>query len=180
LNRIEGYSFPRSADRMGIRSPRVEKHAAKAILLMTDWMDDEIAKDALPSERYSSQQSREGRRKSRAEAAAWVVKLHGPHRTPALEAAFRDWLSADEENGGSSSASPHCGMTRGVFRWVALHAWPTGIARPLVESGLLQRWYWWLAVLRHCLATGSGSTMCIARALESNASFGSTMAPVSH
>jgi transmembrane sensor len=38
------------------------------------------------------------RRKARAEAAAWVVQLHGPHRTPELEAALRDWLSADPEN----------------------------------------------------------------------------------
>jgi len=39
-----------------------------------------------------------GLRKARAEAAAWVVKLHGPDRSPELEAAFRDWLSADGEN----------------------------------------------------------------------------------
>lgn len=45
-----------------------------------------------------SQASPAARRKARAEAAAWVVKLHGPHRTPALEEAFRDWLSADDEN----------------------------------------------------------------------------------
>jgi transmembrane sensor len=38
------------------------------------------------------------KRKARAEAAAWVVRLHGPRRTAALEAAFRDWLAADDEN----------------------------------------------------------------------------------
>jgi transmembrane sensor len=38
------------------------------------------------------------RRKSRAEASAWVVQLHAPERSPALEAAFRDWLSADPEH----------------------------------------------------------------------------------
>jgi transmembrane sensor len=44
-----------------------------------------------------SQTSRTARN-ARAEAAAWIVRLHGPQRTPALEAAFRNWLSADEEN----------------------------------------------------------------------------------
>lgn len=41
LNRIEGYSFPQIAERLGITLSAVEKHAAKAALLMTDWMDDE-------------------------------------------------------------------------------------------------------------------------------------------
>jgi transmembrane sensor len=39
------------------------------------------------------------RRAARAEAAAWIVRLHGPHRSPELENAFREWLSADAENG---------------------------------------------------------------------------------
>jgi transmembrane sensor len=39
------------------------------------------------------------RRAARAEAAAWIVRLHGPHRSPELEHAFREWLSADPENG---------------------------------------------------------------------------------
>jgi transmembrane sensor len=38
------------------------------------------------------------RRLARAEAAAWIVRLHGPDRGPALEAGFRAWLSADPEN----------------------------------------------------------------------------------
>ena len=38
------------------------------------------------------------RRAARAEAAAWIVRLHGPHRSPELESAFREWLSADAEN----------------------------------------------------------------------------------
>ena len=42
--------------------------------------------------------SSEHRRKSRAEASAWVVQLHGPERSAALEAAFRDWLASDPEN----------------------------------------------------------------------------------
>ena len=46
----------------------------------------------------SAQRSRLARRKARAEAAAWIVRLHGPERTPALEGAFRRWLAADQEN----------------------------------------------------------------------------------
>ena len=45
LNRIEGYSFPQIADRLGISLSAVEKHAAKAILFLTDWMDDEMRAD---------------------------------------------------------------------------------------------------------------------------------------
>ena len=41
---------------------------------------------------------REARRKARAEASVWVVRLHGPHRSAALEAAFREWLAADPEH----------------------------------------------------------------------------------
>jgi len=42
--------------------------------------------------------SRDARGKARAEASAWVVRLHGPRRSPALEAAFREWLAADAEH----------------------------------------------------------------------------------
>ena len=38
------------------------------------------------------------RRSARAEAAAWVVRLHGPRRSPELEAGFRQWLAADPEH----------------------------------------------------------------------------------
>ncbi|HEY0686151.1 MAG TPA: sigma-70 family RNA polymerase sigma factor [Steroidobacter sp.] len=41
LNRVEGYSFPQIADRLGITLSMVEKHAAKAVLFLTDWMDQE-------------------------------------------------------------------------------------------------------------------------------------------
>lgn len=40
LNRIEGYSFSQIAERLGITLSMVEKHAAKAILFLTDWMDE--------------------------------------------------------------------------------------------------------------------------------------------
>jgi RNA polymerase sigma-70 factor (ECF subfamily) len=38
LNRIEGFSFAQIAERLGITLSAVEKHAAKALMLMTDWM----------------------------------------------------------------------------------------------------------------------------------------------
>ena len=41
LNRVEGYSFSQIAQRLGITLSAVEKHAAKAVLQMTDWMDQE-------------------------------------------------------------------------------------------------------------------------------------------
>lgn len=36
-------------------------------------------------------------RKVRAEAAAWLARLHGPNRTPEVEAGFLCWLSEDPE-----------------------------------------------------------------------------------
>ena len=41
LNRLEGHSFPQIAERLGITLSMVEKHAAKAVLFLTDWMDQE-------------------------------------------------------------------------------------------------------------------------------------------
>jgi RNA polymerase sigma-70 factor (ECF subfamily) len=40
LNRAEGYSFPQIAQRLGVTLSMVEKHAAKAVLFLTDWMDE--------------------------------------------------------------------------------------------------------------------------------------------
>jgi transmembrane sensor len=37
-------------------------------------------------------------RVARAEASVWIVRLHGPHRTPELEAGFRQWLAASVDN----------------------------------------------------------------------------------
>jgi RNA polymerase sigma factor (sigma-70 family) len=39
LNRVEGYSFLQIAERLGITLSMVEKHAAKAVLFLTEWMD---------------------------------------------------------------------------------------------------------------------------------------------
>jgi RNA polymerase sigma factor (sigma-70 family) len=41
LNRVEGFSFPQIAERLGISLSMTEKHAAKAILFLTDWMEEE-------------------------------------------------------------------------------------------------------------------------------------------
>jgi transmembrane sensor len=38
------------------------------------------------------------RRRARAEASVWIVRLHGAHRTPELEAGFRRWLTVNPEN----------------------------------------------------------------------------------
>jgi transmembrane sensor len=35
---------------------------------------------------------------ARAEAAAWITRLHGPNRTPEMEAGFRRWLNESEDN----------------------------------------------------------------------------------
>src|SRR5262245_6734126 len=65
------------------------------------------------------------RRTARAEASAWIVRLHGPHRTPELEAGFRAWLAADEENArqfervtdvSEAAATPVPGIAR-VQQW---------------------------------------------------------------
>jgi RNA polymerase sigma factor (sigma-70 family) len=40
LNRAEGCSFTQIAARLGITLSMVEKHAAKAVLFLTDWMEE--------------------------------------------------------------------------------------------------------------------------------------------
>jgi RNA polymerase sigma factor (sigma-70 family) len=41
LNRVEGYTFAQIAERLTLSMSMVEKHAAKAVLFMTNWMEDE-------------------------------------------------------------------------------------------------------------------------------------------
>ena len=41
LNRVEGYSFAQIAERLGLSMSMVEKHAAKALLAMTNWMEEQ-------------------------------------------------------------------------------------------------------------------------------------------
>ena len=40
LNRVEGYSFVQIAQQLRLSMSMVEKHAAKAILAMTNWMEE--------------------------------------------------------------------------------------------------------------------------------------------
>jgi RNA polymerase sigma factor (sigma-70 family) len=40
LNRVEGFSFAQIAQQLGLSMSMVEKHAAKAILAMTNWMEE--------------------------------------------------------------------------------------------------------------------------------------------
>jgi RNA polymerase sigma factor (sigma-70 family) len=41
LNRLEGYSFPQIAGQLGISLSMVEKHAAQAVLFLTEWMNEQ-------------------------------------------------------------------------------------------------------------------------------------------
>ena len=41
LNRVDGYSFPQIAEKLGISLSMVEKHCAKAVLFLTDWIEQE-------------------------------------------------------------------------------------------------------------------------------------------
>jgi RNA polymerase sigma factor (sigma-70 family) len=40
LNRVEGYSFAQIVQQLGLSMSMVEKHAAKAVLAMTNWMEE--------------------------------------------------------------------------------------------------------------------------------------------
>jgi transmembrane sensor len=73
-----------------------------------------------------AQAPRNSRRLARAEAAAWIVRLHGPHRSPELEAGFRDWLAADPENGRQ-------------FERVT-EVWDAGSTIPVVGVPRMTRW----------------------------------------
>ena len=97
-------------------------------------------------------------RSARAEAAAWIVRLHGPHRSPELEAAFRDWLAANPENGrqfervtetwDAGASLPIAGLprmperreTQRPRRWTL-----AAVVLPLLACGLVAwgAWFWW-------------------------------------
>jgi transmembrane sensor len=73
-----------------------------------------------------SSATQDRRQRARAEASAWVVRLHGAHRTPELEAGFRRWLEANPDNAAEFErvtavweAAPHAsiaGLPRVVHR----------------------------------------------------------------
>jgi transmembrane sensor len=96
-------------------------------------------------------------RRARAEAAAWIVRLHGPQRSPELEAAFRDWLAAHPENGrqfervtetwdaGASLPTERVSRMAERGKRQGLHRWIQATALPLLVSGLAAwgAWLWW-------------------------------------
>ncbi len=93
----------------------------------------------------------EHRRKSRAEASAWVVRLNGPERSAAVEAAFRDWLAADPEHGRE--------FERVTRVWVEAQEIPLGGTTRLVQwhrQRGVQRWAIGAAVLLICGIAGFG------------------------
>lgn len=56
LHRIEGYSFAQIAQRLGITVSMAEKHAARALLALTDWMGEEEATQDGPGAGKSGRQ----------------------------------------------------------------------------------------------------------------------------
>jgi transmembrane sensor len=96
--------------------------------------------------------ARSPQRTARAEAAAWIVRLHGPHRSPDLESAFRDWLAAHPENGKQ-------------FERVT-EAWDAGSSLPILSASRpvgwrdtrsSRRWILAPAVLVLCALIGWGA-----------------------
>lgn len=96
-------------------------------------------------------------RSARAEAAAWIVRLHGPHRSPELEAAFRDWLAAHPDNGkqfervtevwDAGASLPAAGVPR-MAEWREAHKprrWILAAAALPLVCGLVAwgAWFFW-------------------------------------
>jgi transmembrane sensor len=63
---------------------------------------------------------------ARAEAAAWITRLHGPNRTPEMEAGFHRWLNESAENRAEFEALTDI--------WVAVGTLPAG------GTPRLERW----------------------------------------
>jgi transmembrane sensor len=110
---------------------------------------------------------RNAHRTARAEAAAWIVRLHGPLRSPELEAAFRDWLAAHPENGkqfervtevwDAGSSVPVPGAPR-LARWkesLVPRQWTLAAAVLLVACGLAV-WGAWRVWANPTYTTGIG------------------------
>ena len=106
-------------------------------------------------------------RAARAEAAAWIVRLHGPHRCAELEAAFRAWLQAHPENGkqfervtevwDAGSSVPVPGVPR-MTRWKEeprRRQWSLAAALLLLLCGLAG-WITWRAWVGPSYTTGIG------------------------
>ncbi len=88
-------------------------------------------------------------RTARAEASAWIVKLHGPHRTPELEAALRAWLAASPENAREFEQVTEV--------WDAGAARVPGVPRVARDSDKIRPRRWLLAAAMILVACGAGS-----------------------
>jgi transmembrane sensor len=101
-----------------------------------------------------SRPNRNSRRTVRAEAAAWVARLHGPERSPAVEAGLRKWLAADPEHArqfervtdvwDAGAQVPISGLprVRGTWRRApAIRGWAVAAAIVLASLGVA-----WLAL----------------------------------
>lgn len=86
-------------------------------------------------------------RTARVEASAWLVQLHGPNRTPAVEAGFRTWLAEHPENGRQfelvtetwdAGSTPVPGMARMAHgsHGTSFRRWGLVIAVAFVAIGL--------------------------------------------
>ena len=101
--------------------------------------------------------SQGSKRTARAEAAAWIVRLHGPHRSPELEAAFRDWLTANPENArqfehvtevwDAGATTPLEGLPRLPAHWrepvTNTRRWIAATFAVLLVAALTSGWYAW-------------------------------------
>lgn len=60
-----------------------------------------------------------------ADAAAWIARLHGPERTPAVEMGWRDWFGAHPDHATAWEMVSD--------RWTKSHAIPVGLVHPPVR-----------------------------------------------
>jgi transmembrane sensor len=90
----------------------------------------------------------DARRAARAEAAAWVARLHGPHRSPELEEGFRQWLAAEPEHArqfervtdiwDASTRVATAGLPRVRTRWRGspVRAWAPAVSLAVAAIGI--------------------------------------------
>jgi transmembrane sensor len=83
------------------------------------------------------------RQRARAEASVWIVRLHGAHRTPELEAGFRRWLEASPDNAAEFErvtavweSAPHASIA-GVPRVTQWEAPSSNLRRWAIAATLL-------------------------------------------